>query len=80
MFGVCISLELPTVWGRLCGLACLSISQKMSPAFYQTYRTGDLMAHATNDINALTRLAGGGVMSAVDASITALVTLLTMLF
>ncbi len=53
---------------------------KMSLAFYQTYRTGDLMAHATNDINALTRLAGGGVMSAVDASITALVTLLTMLF
>jgi len=52
----------------------------MSPAFYQNYRTGDLMAHATNDINALTRLAGGGVMSAVDASITALVTLLTMLF
>ena len=53
---------------------------KMSPAFYQNYRTGDLMAHATNDINALTRLAGGGVMTAVDASITALVTLLTMLF
>ena len=53
---------------------------RMSPAFYQSYRTGDLMAHATNDINALTRLAGGGVMSAVDASITALVTLLTMLF
>ena len=53
---------------------------RMSPAFYQNYRTGDLMAHATNDINALTRLAGGGVMSAVDSSITALVTLLTMLF
>ena len=53
---------------------------RMSPAFYHNYRTGDLMAHATNDINALTRLAGGGVMSAVDASITALVTLLTMLF
>lgn len=51
----------------------------MSPSFYQKYRTGDLMAHATNDINALTRLAGGGVMSAVDASITALVTLTTML-
>lgn len=53
---------------------------RMSPAFYQSYRTGDLMAHATNDINALTRLAGGGVMMAVDASITALVTLLTMFF
>lgn len=53
---------------------------KMSPSFYQKYRTGDLMAHATNDINSLTRLAGGGVMSAVDASITALVTLVTMFF
>ncbi|MBM7635441.1 ABC transporter ATP-binding protein [Streptococcus saliviloxodontae] len=53
---------------------------RMSPSFYQKYRTGDLMAHATNDINALTRLAGGGVMSAVDASITALVTLITMFF
>lgn len=51
---------------------------KMSPSFYQKYRTGDLMAHATNDINALTRLAGGGVMSAVDATITAMVTLVTM--
>lgn len=53
---------------------------KMSPSFYQKYRTGDLMAHATNDINSLTRLAGGGVMSTVDASITALVTLMTMFF
>ncbi|MFU2182440.1 ABC transporter ATP-binding protein [Streptococcus pluranimalium] len=53
---------------------------RMSPSFYQKHRTGDLMAHATNDINALTRLAGGGVMSAVDASVTALVTLLTMFF
>ena len=53
---------------------------RMSPSFYQKYRTGDLMAHATNDINSLTRLAGGGVMSAVDASITALVTLITMFF
>ena len=36
---------------------------KMSPSFYQKHRTGDLMAHATNDINALTRLAGAGVMA-----------------
>lgn len=53
---------------------------RMSPSFYQKYRTGDLMAHATNDITALTRLAGAGVMSAVDASVTAAVTLLTMFF
>ncbi|WP_165329162.1 ABC transporter ATP-binding protein [Streptococcus tangpeifui] len=53
---------------------------QMSPSFFQKYRTGDLMAHATNDINSLTMLAGAGVMSAVDASITALVTLFTMFF
>ncbi|HFU3799069.1 TPA: ABC transporter ATP-binding protein [Streptococcus suis] len=50
----------------------------LSPSFFQQHRTGDLMAHATNDINALTRLAGGGVMSFVDATVTALVTLITM--
>lgn len=38
------------------------------------------MAHATNDINAVTMYAGGGVMSAVDASVTALVTLISMFF
>ena len=37
------------------------------------------MAHATNDINA-TIFAGGGVMFAVDASVTALVTLVSMFF
>lgn len=50
----------------------------LSPSFFQQHRTGDLMGHATNDINALTRLAGGGVMSFVDATVTALVTLVTM--
>ena len=35
----------------------------MTPSFYQRYRTGDLMAHATNDINAVTMFAGGGVMA-----------------
>lgn len=53
---------------------------KMSPSFYQKYRSGDLMAHATNDVSAIVTTAGGGVMSAVDASITALVTLATMFF
>ena len=38
------------------------------------------MAHATNDVSAVVMTAGSGVMSAVDASITALVTLATMLF
>lgn len=65
--------------GRIMRFHLFEHFTKMSPSFYQRYRTGDLMAHATNDINSLTRLAGGGVMSAVDASITAIVTLLTML-
>lgn len=66
--------------GRIMRFRLFEHFTKMSPSFYQKYRTGDLMAHATNDINSLTRLAGGGVMSAVDASITAIVTLVTMFF
>lgn len=53
---------------------------KMSPSFYQKYRTGDLMARATNDVDALNQMAGPGVMSAVDATITAFATLCTMFF
>lgn len=64
--------------GKVLRFRLYSHFTKMSPSFYQKYRTGDLMAHATNDINAVTQTAGGGVMSAVDATITAFVTLLTM--
>lgn len=66
--------------GRIMRFKLFDHFTRMSPSIYQKYRTGDLMAHATNDINSLTRLAGGGVMSAVDASITAIVTLVTMFF
>ena len=38
---------------------------KMSPSFYQSNRTGDLMAHATNDIQQQT--AGAGVLTLVDS-------------
>ena len=64
--------------GRILRFRLFEHFTKMSPSFYQRFRTGDLMAHATNDINALTMTAGAGVMSAVDASLTALVTLATM--
>ena len=64
--------------GRLLRFRLFQHFTKMSPSFYQKYRTGDLMAHATNDINSVVMVAGAGVMSAVDASITALVTLGTM--
>lgn len=66
--------------GRILRYRLFEHFTRMSPSFYQTYRTGDLMAHATNDINAVVGVTGGGVMSAVDASITALVTVLTMFF
>ncbi|TWI59340.1 ABC transporter transmembrane domain-containing protein [Halalkalibacter nanhaiisediminis] len=40
---------------------------KMSHHFYQRYRTGDLMAHATNDIRAVQMTAGQGVLTLVDS-------------
>ena len=52
----------------------------MSPSFISVIGLGISMAHATNDINAVTMFAGGGVMSAVDASVTALVTLVKACF
>ncbi|WP_066252922.1 ABC transporter transmembrane domain-containing protein [Neobacillus drentensis] len=39
----------------------------MSPAFYQKRRIGDLMAHATNDLQAIQQTAGVGVLTFVDS-------------
>ena len=36
--------------------------QKLSLSFYHQYRTGDIMARATNDINAVRNLLGPGIM------------------
>lgn len=43
---------------------------KMSPYFYQRKRTGDLMAHATNDLNAIQQTAGFGVLTLIDSLAT----------
>lgn len=40
---------------------------RMSPAFYHRNRTGDLMARATNDIQAIEMTAGEGVLTLVDS-------------
>ena len=40
---------------------------KMSPAFYQKRRIGDLMAHATNDIAAVKETAGSGILMLFDS-------------
>jgi len=39
----------------------------MTPSFYQRRRIGDLMAHATNDLQAIQQTAGAGVLTLVDS-------------
>nr|WP_312847103.1 ABC transporter transmembrane domain-containing protein [Paenibacillus sp. SDF0028] len=41
---------------------------KMTPTFYERYRTGDLMARATNDLEAVGQTVGFGILTLVDAS------------
>jgi ATP-binding cassette subfamily B protein len=52
---------------------------QMDTAFYQRYRTGDLMAHATNDLSAVQRVAGGGILQFADSIITGGTTLIAMM-
>ena len=52
---------------------------KMDQVFYQKYRTGDLMAHATNDLNAIQNVAGAGILTFADAFITGLLTVFAMI-
>ncbi|KON68039.1 multidrug ABC transporter ATP-binding protein [Peribacillus butanolivorans] len=40
---------------------------KMTPAFYEKNRTGDLMARATNDLKAISLTAGFGILTLVDS-------------
>ncbi|MEH7177059.1 ABC transporter transmembrane domain-containing protein [Neobacillus vireti] len=52
----------------------------MSPSFYQKRRTGDLMAHATNDLQAIQQTAGLGVLTLVDSLSTGGTVILAMAF
>jgi ATP-binding cassette, subfamily B, multidrug efflux pump len=52
----------------------------LSPSFYQKRRIGDLMAHATNDIQAIQQTAGTGVLTLVDSLTTESFVVLTMAF
>lgn len=42
---------------------------RQNPAFYLRYRTGDLMAHATNDVDKVVEAAGVGVLMLVDSTV-----------
>ncbi|SHE46612.1 ATP-binding cassette, subfamily B [Seinonella peptonophila] len=53
---------------------------KQSPTFYQRHRIGKLMAHGTNDIQAVTYTAGDGVMVIVDGLIGGIMIISTMVF
>lgn len=51
---------------------------KMDSIFYQKYRTGDLMAHATNDLNAIQNVAGAGILTFADSVTTGGTTIIAM--
>ncbi|MGM0216237.1 ABC transporter ATP-binding protein [Enterococcus sp. AZ109] len=51
---------------------------KMDAVFYQGHRTGDLMAHATNDLTAIQNVAGSGILTFADSFITGGATIIAM--
>lgn len=52
---------------------------QMDNVFYQKYRTGDLMAHATNDLTAIQNVAGAGILTFADSMITGGATIVAMI-
>ncbi|XXM71795.1 ABC transporter transmembrane domain-containing protein [Lysinibacillus sphaericus] len=53
---------------------------RMSPSFYQKKRVGDLMAHATNDLQAIQQTAGSGILTLVDSLATGGFVIIAMAF
>lgn len=53
---------------------------QLPPAFYARRSTGDLMAHATNDLNAVEETMGMGIMTLVDSLIAGMTVILGMVF
>ncbi|MFE5319693.1 ABC transporter ATP-binding protein [Paenibacillus sp. NPDC056579] len=51
---------------------------KMTPTFYEKNRTGDLMARATNDLQALAQTAGFGILTLLDSTLWMATLLVTM--
>lgn len=72
------------IWGtsarleRVLRIRLLSHYLEMDKPFFQRYRTGDLLAHATNDVSQLQRVAGNGVLQLFDAIITGISVILAM--
>lgn len=53
---------------------------KLSPAFYNERRIGDLMAHMTNDMEAIEHAAGFGVLTLADSLLTGGLVIFSMSF
>lgn len=51
---------------------------KMTPSFYEKNRTGDLMALATNDLQAVSQTAGFGILTFMDSTLWMCTLLVTM--
>ena len=52
--------------------------QKLSVNFYNEHKTGDLMAHATNDINAVRMAMGPGIIMLTDSTFMTIATIYMM--
>lgn len=63
LFGGALSLE------RILRKKLMYQFLRMTPTFYEKNRTGDLMARATNDLNAVSLTAGFGIMTLFDSTI-----------
>ena len=53
---------------------------RMDQGFYSRYRTGDIMARATNDLNAVRMMLGPGVMYWTETSITFVLAMAVMFY
>ncbi|WP_132945575.1 ABC transporter ATP-binding protein [Tumebacillus sp. BK434] len=54
--------------------------QNLSPNYFNHHKTGDLMAHATNDLGAIRQALGPGFLSAVDPAFVLTFTLIMMVY
>src|SRR5256886_1443886 len=52
---------------------------KLSQDFYGRYRTGDIMARSTNDLNAVRMMLGPGIMYWTETSVTLVLSVAVML-
>lgn len=53
--------------------------QKLGASYYNTHKTGDLMAHATNDIGNITMATGMGVIISIDSALIPVVAVIMMI-